>query len=97
MIFILGAEAVFTAKLVCELSFEVVAFPWEAFNGAVEQTPHSNGLAAVIYTILPKIISEPLTTFPLTLSNIDPISDELKLPAEFVNLIVLPEPVVKLN
>ena len=37
-----------TAKLVWELSFEVLAFPWEAFSGVGGQTPHNKGFEAVI-------------------------------------------------
>ena len=37
-----------TAKLVWELSFDVLAFPCEAFNGIGGHEPQSRGFAAVI-------------------------------------------------
>ena len=86
-----------TAKLVWELSFVVLAFPWETFNGIGGHTPHSKGLLALIYTILPKIKSGPLTTFPLTVSIIYPTSKEPKPPFVFFNLIVFPEPDDRVN
>ena len=86
-----------TAKLVWELSFVVLAFPCETFNGVGGQTPHKSGFAAVIYTTFPKIKSGPLTTFALTINKISPTSNEPNPPPVFFKRMVFPDPEVIVN
>ena len=57
-------------------------------------TPQRSGLAAVIYTIFPRIKSGPLITFARIVNNISPTSKELNPPAVFFNRMVFPDPVV---